>query len=248
MVLTSPPYYRSRDYGVDGQIGTERIVDQYFGRLLPIFSELKRVLKKNGTCWVVIGDKYGPDTSLELIPERFALGMKNKCGYKVRSRIIWHKPNVVPSSVKTRFTLDYEMLFMFSKSERYYFQTQYEPFLTDYTPADVGPLLGGKNKAKGYGKPTYSGNPWRPSSNGRIKRSVWKIATSKYKDSHFSVYPEKLCEIPIRAGSFPGAQVLDPFMGSGTTGIVALANNRSFIGIDLNKKYCEMATKRLQLT
>jgi len=156
-VVTSPPYWGLRDYGMDGQIGLEPTFDLYLERLIQIFTEIKRVLKKDGTCWVNIGDSYSnykdcksigqtiakntsrenahyiekgksvtrnsrmlkkmglPDKSLCCIPFRFAIRMIDS-GWILRNTIIWHKPNCMPSSVGDRFTVDFEYLFFFSKS------------------------------------------------------------------------------------------------------------------------------------
>lgn len=252
MCMTSPPYFAQRDYGVDGQVGLERMYQDYVTTLYEIFQEVKRVLKKQGSCWIVMGDTYAgpkegntngridlgstincakkgseevmkgivkhrqqiPDKSLMLIPDRLAIKMLDN-GWILRNKIIWHKPACIPSSARDRFTIDYETLYFFTKSQKYFFETQYEPKVT---------------------KPDDS----------RIKRSVWSIGPQPYNGAHFAAYPEALCETPIKAGCPIDGVVLDPFFGSGTTGVVALKNARNFIGIELSKEYCELAKKRLQ--
>jgi len=166
MVMTSPPYWALRDYGVEGQLGLEPTFQEYINKLCDIFDEVRRVLKKEGTCWVNLGDTYasgikgqggsgcnlGPtgsqtqlsnagsrfshkvktdtvDKCLLQIPSRFAIEMCNR-GWILRNEIIWHKPNCMPSSVKDRFTVDFEKIFFFTKSKKYYFETQYEEALT----------------------------------------------------------------------------------------------------------------------
>jgi DNA modification methylase len=86
----------------------------------------------------------------------------------------------------------------------------------------------------------------KPNPKGRIKRSVWKIPTTCYKEAHFAVFPEKLVEIPALAGCPVNGVILDPFCGSGTTGAVALSNSRKFIGIELNSTYIKLACERLE--
>lgn len=108
-----------------------------------------------------------------------------------------------------------------------------------------GIYFGGK-KAKGYENPTYSGKEWIYDGKGRIKRCVWKIPTHGFSGAHFAVYPEKLVESCLLAGCPEGGTVLDPFFGSGTTGLVALKNNRDFIGIELSEAYCDLARERLK--
>lgn len=273
MVITSPPYWALRDYGVDRQIGLEDNFKEYIYRLCVIFDEIKRVLKNNGTCWVNMGDTYGghrgslqspggtggyakvamgkqacqncnlPGTvhkSLSMIPERFAIEMIDR-GWILRNQIIWHKPNCMPSSVKDRFTVDFEKIFFFAKSKKYHFEQQIEPHTTS-----VGPLRE-KNSEKyknlpgqfSYGKRTFYGK------NGRNKRCVWKICVQPSKYAHFATFPETLIDTPIRAGCPEGGIVLDPFIGTGTTALVAIRQNKKFIGIELNPKYVEIAEKRL---
>lgn len=130
--ITSPPYWSLRDYGVDGQIGMESTYVDYLKKLDEVFAEVKRVLKDSGSCWVNIGDVYSKDRrigvskhSLIGLPDRFKINMIDS-GWLCRNEIIWHKPNAMPSSAKTRFNTDYEKFYFFTKSDSYYFNTQYE--------------------------------------------------------------------------------------------------------------------------
>ncbi len=131
-IVTSPPYYGLRDYGVTGQLGLEPTFEEYIAKLMEIFDEAKRVIKKTGTCWVNLGDSYcatatgskrGSNASAGLqeksllgIPFRFALAMIEH-GWILRNTIIWHKPNAMPSSVKDRFSVDFEYVFFFTKNK-----------------------------------------------------------------------------------------------------------------------------------
>ena len=124
--VTSPPYWMLRDYGIVGQIGRENAVEEYLQRLLNIFDEVQRVLTPEGTCWVNLGDKYR-DTCAQLIPERFAIGMVER-GWILRSKIIWHKKNSKPESIKSRFTIDWEPIYFFAKSKQHFFKQQFEPY------------------------------------------------------------------------------------------------------------------------
>lgn len=126
MVITSPPYFNLRDYGVDGQVGNEKDVNSYIDKLIAIFNEVHRILKDTGSCWVNIDDVYS-DQSLMCIPDRFKIKMVEN-GWICRNEIIWHKPNAMPSSAKTRFNNDFEKMFFFTKKRKYFFQTQYEPY------------------------------------------------------------------------------------------------------------------------
>ena len=272
-VMTSPPYWALRDYGISGQLGLEETFEEYITKLCDIFDEVKRVLKPSGTCWVNLGDTYGgtgqkndyiapkykknPDTSfkrpngkileksLVMIPFRFAIEMVNR-GWILRNTIIWQKPNAMPSSVKDRFTVDFEYLFFFTKEKKYYFEQQLEEFNQDSDIEYRHALR--RKKAEGYNmkKPYENNFPKKFNLDGKNKRAVWNIATKPFPEAHFAVYPEELCETPILAGCPKNGLVLDPFMGSGTTGVVALKHDRKFIGFELNKEYIEIANKRIK--
>jgi len=162
-VVTSPPYWALRDYGVDGQLGLEADFNEFIGKLCSVFDEVRRVLKQQGTCWVNIGDTYYtksgtnfkrqsstmsddyveragleranelrgrgllPAKSLVQIPARFALEMCRR-GWILRNEIIWWKPNCMPTNARDRFTVDFEKVFLFVKSKRYWFEPQHEPY------------------------------------------------------------------------------------------------------------------------
>jgi site-specific DNA-methyltransferase (adenine-specific) len=232
MVLTSPPYYGLRDYAIAGQIGLEPTLEEYLAKMLAITAELKRVLKKTGTMWWNHGDSYGNnggmghgrsnrpnqneryeiekpnigyEKSLLLQAHRLAIRMIDEQGWILRNQLIWHKPNVLPSSTVDRFTVDYEPIFLFSKSKQYYFEPQYEPSLDPQD--DIRRLL----KNKEYTKNRQGGNNSFSSNRniqhtesrmmlGRNKRCIWTIPTQPFADAHFAVYPPELCEIPIKAG------------------------------------------------
>ncbi len=283
---TSSSHFCSLCGAWKGQLGLEPTFDLYIKHLCDIFDEVKRVLRKDGTCWINIGDTYsgsgkGKGTteenldkiakkgdgvfkrlyrrntndfqteqiidydyqgvqakSLVMIPFRFAIEMVNR-GWILRNTIIWHKRNCMPSSVKDRFTVDFEYLFFFSKKKKYYFETQYEP--NNYDGRKV--MVAKRKKTKIYRNEIPR---WPSLEKGRNKRTVWAINPKPFKEAHFAVYPEELCKTPIKAGCPENGIVLDPFFGSGTTGIVALKQNKKFIGIELNQEYIEIAKKRLK--
>ena len=287
--VTSPPYWALRDYGVDGQLGLEHTFQEYIDKLCDIFDEVKRVLKKDGTCWVNLGDTYGgsgkgaggysnkstlqgytgehtkgrtmakenwnfkkaPKTendvskSLCQIPSRFSIEMCNR-GWILRNEIIWHKPNSMPSSVKDRFTVDFEKLFLFVKNKKYWFETQREPHQTEEWKTRNMSKRKKNDSNKQYQKHSHGPQYYHPE--GRNKRTVWEINTKPYKGAHFAVFPEELIKTPIKAGCPKGGIVLDPFCGSGTTGVVAKKQGKEFIGIELNPEYIEMAKQRIANT
>jgi site-specific DNA-methyltransferase (adenine-specific)/site-specific DNA-methyltransferase (cytosine-N4-specific) len=217
-IVTSPPYWGLRDYGVSGQIGAEATVDDYITDLVRLFREARRTLSNDGTLWLNIGDSYtsggrtwrGADSKnkgramdyraptpdglkpkdLIGVPWKLAFALQAD-GWYLRTDIIWNKPNCQPESVKDRPTRSHEYLFLFSKSEKYYYDWQ----------AIMEPSSDPKQKSKN-------------------RRTVWNITTEPYPGSHFAVYPRALVHLCVAAGSRENGRVLDPFFGSGTTGVV----------------------------
>lgn len=181
------------------------------------------------------------DKNLTLVPFRFALEMQKR-GWIIRNVIIWHKPNCMPTSVKDRFTVDFEYLFFFVKNKKYYFEQQREPHKLES-------LSRIKSKWEGHREPgsSFQGMNIRKMCHpdGRNKRCVWNISTSSFRGAHFAVYPPELIEVPIKAGCPKNGIVLDPFIGSGTTAIVCKRLERNYLGFDINKKYCKIARGRI---
>ena len=178
------------------------------------------------------------------IPWRVAFALQAD-GWYLRQDIIWAKPNPMPESVTDRCTKSHEYLFLLSKSAKYYFDNQAIRETAVTGSWDKLPPIGGK-KHQENGNPTYSGN--QPANDGkRNKRDVWTINTKPFKGAHFAVMPEALVEPCILAGSKAGDLILDPFSGSGTVGLVALTNNREYLGVELNPQYAEMSVKRIGL-
>ena len=187
-----------------------------------------------------------PPKNLVGIPWRVAFALQQD-GWYLRQDIIWHKPNPMPESVTDRCTKSHEYIFLMSKSANYYYDAESikEPSI-EY----------GRDKRSDKGNIRYEGKRTidKQGKNGqqsfvtinekRNKRSVWKINTKPYKEAHFAVFPEKLPELCIKAGSKKGDIVLDPFFGSGTTGFVAQRLYRKWIGIELNPEYIKIANKR----
>lgn len=253
-IVTSPPYFRQRDYRGANQIGAERTPEQYIENLIAVFRECRRTLKSSGSLWLVLGDKY-LGGSLAGIPWRVALALKSD-GWILRSDIIWHKPNAMPSAVKTRPTTDHEYIFFFTKTTDYFYDADAirEPHVT-FT--DKSRMRGGRNhffqvngtpeQGKNKGNPNLHNGRWDQAFHprGRNKRTVWSIPLSKFREAHFAVFPQTLAETCILAGCPRNGIVLDPFMGSGTTAIAAKRLGRRYVGIDCVPEYCEMARQRL---
>lgn len=240
--ITSPPYWSLRDYGINGQIGAESSVEHYIDDLVSVFREVRRTLKNDGTLWLNLGDSYtsgnrtwrAPDKKnpgramsfrpptpdglkpkdLIGIPWRLAFALQQD-GWYLRSDIIWYKPNCQPESVKDRPTRSHEYIFLFSKSEEYFY---------DYEAIQEQTVDGAAS---------------------RNRRSVWSINTRGFQGAHFAVFPPELVHLCMLAGSMPQSLVLDPFLGTGTVAEVALESDRKCVGIELNPDYAQMALKRL---
>lgn len=187
------------------------------------------------------------------IPWRVAFALQED-GWYLRSDIIWNKPNAMPESVTDRPTKAHEYIFLLSKSPNYYYD--HEAIKEPAVHGDPNPPRGSngtdspnlgrrEDKKRGFFKGKYGELAFRAIRDFRNKRSVWTVTTKPYKEAHFATYPPDLIEPCILAGSRINDTILDPFFGSGTTGLVALRNNRSFIGIELNPDYIEIAKKRL---
>lgn len=256
--VTSPPYWGLRDYGADGQIGMEQTPEEYVQHITEVFREVRRVIREDGTLWLNLGDSYANDNNRKRVGrEKRVSGLKPKDlvgipwrvafalqadGWYLRSDIIWHKLNPMPESVTDRPTKGHEYVFLMAKSGRYY-----------YDAAAIAEPCGGFNGSTfTTGKTAEArqglaaiGQGERTEPTERNKRTVWSIATHPFPEAHFAVYPPSLIEPCILAGSPKGGVVLDPFAGSGTTGMVALRHGRSFIGVELNPTYCEMARRRI---
>jgi DNA modification methylase len=315
-IVTSPPYYALRDYGVAGQIGGEQTPELYIDALVGVFMECHRVLRADGTMWVVIGDSYAnsgrgwggkndlysrkvqPLASFAAkftkphkisgykckdligIPWMLALELRRR-GWYLRQDIIWHKPNPMPESVRDRCTKAHEYVFLLTKSPKYWFdhEATLEPAAYD-----------GRKKMTHGGSKKYAENTatvskmeivaqsifkggaqrWpntigysvkdgstglRPQHHGvnicvdrpaRNRRSVWTVPTCPFRGTHFATFPPALISTCIAAGCPPGGVVLDPFVGAGTTAMVALELGRNYVGIELNPEYIKIAEGRVR--
>ncbi len=242
--VTSPPYYNLRDYGVSGQIGMEQTPEEYISRLVEVFREVRRVLRRDGTLWINIGDSY-QGKSLIGIPWMLAFALRTD-GWYLRQDIIWHKTRCIPESVRDRCTRSHEYIFLLSRSGRYYFDGAAirEP-VAESTVARMKQDI--EHQTGSFRQPGKTNGPLKPGGDGktRNKRSVWSLCTAYFQDAHFAVFPEKLVEPCVLAGCPEGGTVLDPFAGSGTAGVVAKRLGRDFIGVEINPGYCQMAAKRI---
>ena len=313
-VITSPPYFRLRNYQHDAQIGLEAHVDSWVEELRGLMAELKRVLKPTGSLWLNLGDSFSRSIetgaspkSLLLAPERLALAMQRD-GWILRNKVIWAKSNPMPTSVRDRLSCTWEVIYFFTRCEHYYFDLDAIriPHLgmakspsaaravreSSSTPMGRvpgkawsvpkqwrGPLTGSND---GLDQLKASGLPGHPL--GKNPGDLWTIPTAGYRGAHHAVYPERLIELPLLATcpervcaecgepwirqphrtvnhqavlgeirkvcacpsteTKPGI-VLDPFLGSGTTAVVAERLNRDWLGIELNPEFAQLAKQRI---
>ena len=240
--VTSPPYFGLRDYGHDGQIGLEPTPDEFVAALVAVFREVRRVLRDDGTLWLNLGDAYGKDKNRLLIPARLAMALQTD-GWLLRDEIVWHKPRTTPAPVKDRTCSAHEMIYMFAKNQKYYYDylaieepAKYAGAIKKNVRGAQGPVQGSDTK--------YAGREVIV-RNTRRKRSVWSVSPSPFKGAHFATFPPDLIEPCILAGCPEGGTVLDPFGGAGTTGLVAEKHGRNAILCELNPEYAEMAAERI---
>nr|WP_280371084.1 site-specific DNA-methyltransferase [Nocardia wallacei] len=304
-IVTSPPYYGLRDYGVEGQLGLEASPVEYVERLRKLFAELRRVLADDGTCWVNLGDSYSssppgksdhafrsstltstkragsatarmresvrtaaidrtkflPEKNMLGIPWRVAFALQDD-GWILRNAIAWHKTNAMPESITDRLSSRYELVFMLSKSRRYWFdldaiREQYDGDRDLSRRARTGhtnkpnsiptpwerPDPAVRGKASGAGLMPNGAQHTAQHEHGRNPGDVWSIPTTPFAEAHFAVMALTLAERCVQAGCKPGGVVLDPFSGSGTTGLAAAKHGRKYLGIELSEEYLELSMR-----
>jgi DNA modification methylase len=271
-VVSSPPYFGLRDYGVDEQFGLEKTYQDYLANTVKVFETFKPKLKDTATIWWNVGDSYssGKRTSttnqslrgnknygvtrtpvqngikekdLLMIPNRVAIALQD-AGWYIRSEIIWHKPNPMPESVKDRPTSCHEKIWLITKSKKYYYDAD----------AIKEKSLTFDNNIRDRDTTKLNNTPGRSKMGGlkennyltKNKRNVWTVTTKPFKGAHFATFPKDLIEPCIKAGCPEDGIVLDPFGGAGTTGIVASLNNRNSILIELNPEYIKLAKDRIE--
>ena len=274
-VTSPPYYGLRNYGGEDKQIGMEQTPEEYIEQLVDVFRSVRDVLTDDGTLWLNIGDTYYnyrsdgnypkqtvsrtkqdlPDFSpvrgnklhnlkskdLIGIPWMLAFALRAD-GWWLRQDIIWNKPNPMPESVKDRCTKSHEYIFLLSKSKNYYYDNEAikEPVKQDWGTRD---RTKGKYHNEGTGLQPHSG--LTKSYTTKNKRSVWTVTNKPYKGAHFACFPPDLIEPCILAGSREGDIILDPFMGSGTTAMVAKKHNRNYLGCELHEDYASLQTDRI---
>jgi DNA modification methylase len=297
---------------IDHQIGFEKTPEEWCARLVEVFREVRRVLRKDGTCWINLGDCYasggrggnpthasstlagglesqeasmvgrsmrpGPGYKpKDLIGQPWMLAFALRAdGWYLRQDIIWSKPSPMPESVRDRCTKSHEYLFLLSKSQRYYWDPSamqeaasgnVHPRGDGRNPKCAGSADAGSHSAKDHARAkdglrdsTKFGRRagWRNKQNAsfsgsvadivatRNRRSVWSVSSEPFSGSHFATYPVRLIEPCILAGCPARGVVLDPFSGSGTSGIAALKHGRCYLGIELKPENVAMSLDRIR--
>ena len=253
-IVTSPPYFRQRDYGPGCQIGQEPTPQEYTRVLAEVFQSLLPVVKPAGSLWLVLGDKYLKG-ELQGMPWRVALALKD-VGWHLRSDVIWHKPNAMPSSTRTRPTTDHEYIFFFTRSRDYFYDADAirEPHVTFTKNSKMrggrkhlGQRGGTPEQGKNAGNSNLHDGRWDQAFHprGRNKRTVWSIPLSKFREAHFAVFPRQLVQTCIQASCPVNGLVMDPFAGAGTTALVARDLGRHYLAVDCSADYCQIAQERL---
>ena len=247
-IVTSPPYFGLRDYCVDGQLGLESNPNDYVEIIVSVIREAKRILKDDGSLWLNVGDSYAANRTYQ-VPSTKG-GAKHSLGQSVGG-----KGSKVPEGMKSKDLIGIPWMLAFAlradgwylrqdiiwqkpnvmpesvkdrctKSHEYIFLlTKKDKYYFDHLAVQEDAIKGARNR-----------------------RSVWSISTTQFKGAHFAVFPEALAEPCILAGCPEDGTVLDPFSGAATTGVVALKNNRNYIGIELNPEYNLLAAGRLEQT
>ena len=274
-VTSPPYYGLRDYGGEDNQIGQEQSPEEFVEELVDVFRKVRDVLTDDGTLWLNIGDSYYnyrkdgcipkqtfsesrqdlpkttprrsnklvgyKDKDLIGIPWMLAFALRAD-GWYLRQDIIWHKPNPMPESVKDRCTKSHEYIFLLSKSKYYHYDNEAikEPVKQDWGTRD---RTNGKYHNPGTGLQPHTG--LTKSYTKRNKHSVWSVNKKPYKGAHFATYPPELIRPCILAGSERGDIILDPFLGSGTTAMVAKDLGRSYIGCELNEDYASLQSARI---
>lgn len=247
--------------------------------MVAVFTEVRRVLATDGTCWLNLGDSYysgrgnpGPNADDDRqparrgwirpvdkpsqpwaspknmlgIPWRVAFALQES-GWTLRNDVIWVKPNATPESALDRLSTKHEHLFLLTKGKRYWFDL--DPIREERIGGSpLRPSAGRHADAPGLGQ-RFGVNPLSMKhtgtylTDGKNPGDVWTIGPTPFAEAHFATMPVALAERCIQAGCRPGGTVLDPYSGSGTTGLAATKHGRRYVGIDLNREYLDMSLR-----
>ena len=246
LTVTSPPYYRQRDYGVAGQIGREESLPRYLDRIARVLQEILRVTDDEGSCFFVIGDTFA-DRTLLLVPHRIGV-MASDLGWVVRNDVIWRKTSPVPESPRNRWRTGHEHVFFLTRKPTGY---RFDADVLRVPHAEetirrwgAGQTYGGtksKSRRRTNDSRMRDGQAFRLNPKGCLPTDVWSFAGANSTARHYAAFPVQMVTPLIEACSRPGELVLDPFAGSGTTCVAAVRLGRRALGIELNPEFAEMA-------
>jgi len=254
-VVTSPPYFQLRDYSCGlREIGSEDTPEEYVAALLGVFREVRRVLRKDGVLWLVLGDSRWGGTPRQRalkhpvlkpkdligMPWRVALALQAD-GWYLRADVIWAKPNPMPDPVGDRPTGAHEYVFLLSKHRNYYYDADAiaEPAVSDHPSANR--LTRRHDQRHGHRGVSIG---WSDIGGQRNRRDVWLLRSDQHKVEHYAAFPAALAKLCILAGSRFGDLILDPFAGSGTVGEVCSRLSRRWVGVELSAEYAALARQR----
>lgn len=249
--ITSPPYYRQKDYGQKGQIGWEDSVAGYVRCIADVLKKVLRLTSPTGCCFVVVGDSF-VGKSLQLVPHRLAIAAAD-AGWTVRNDLIWAKSDAAPDGAADRWRYAHEHVLFLTKNPRGY-KFNSDAIRVPHSPVTIrrwgnGQKYGGpkaKAEAGPNGQRFKRGKTFSLNGKGALPRDVLEFATARSRLDHFATFPESLVERLILATSDKGDVILDPFAGTATTGAVAVEHGRRFVGIELNPRYAVLGRKRLR--
>ena len=249
-VVTSPPYFRLRDYDAAGQLGLEQTVHGWVGSLRAVFAEVARVLKPRGALWLNVGDTYSkgprmgaPRKGLVLAPERLLLALAAD-GWLVRSKVVWAKTNPMPESVRDRLSATWEPIYFLTRQADHRFDL--DAIRVPHRGGTAARREPNRRYQRAHGglvRLKAAGQVGHPA--GKNPGDVWRISKGGYRGAHFATFPPALVERPILATVPAGGVVLDPFFGTGTVAVVAERLGRDWLGIELNPHFVELATARI---
>lgn len=233
-VVTSPPYFGLRDYGSEGQYGLEETPEQFVSVLADLFDAIKPALADDGTIWVNLGDSYGRGSRPMAQPPQSVEAKRGVTkSIRPQDKRSLNLPNKSIIGVPWMFALEMKRRGWILRNEIIWAKPNGMPAKVQdrFHSKHEHMFLFTKNERYWFDLPDDGYG------------DVWNIATVPFSGAHFAVYPPELVKRCVQAGCKPGGTVLDPFSGSGTTGMVAQQNGRRYVGIDISKEYLDLSLK-----
>lgn len=246
-IVTSPPYWRLRDYGLEGQLGMEPTPGEYVANLVAVFRELNRVLHDDGTLWLNLGDSYVASKTGRPGPSTLEGGKATQAVASQRpDKRVPSLPqkNLIGIPWKVAFALQADGWYL--RSDIVWDKPNVMPESVQDRPTRSHEYLFLLSKSAQYRYDREAIQERGQNGRARNRRTVWSIPTQPFPGAHFAVFPPGLAELCVLAGCPRGGIVLDPFLGSGTMAMVAVEHGRHWLGVELNEAYVEMAYERIR--